>query len=249
MLFAIGAGDQVAAVSSFDKYPPEVSSRPRVGALVDPDVERILSLRPDLVVVYGTQNELLTRLERVSIAAFHYKHAGLADIMTTIRTLGDRIGRSAEAKRVADQIERDLAGIRQLVAGRPRPRTALVFTREPGSLRSMYVSAGLGFMHDMLEIAGGADAFADVKRQSLQVSSETLLARAPEVILEVGATEGWTAERIARERDVWRTLASLPAVRTNRIHVLADDRLVIPGPRVAEAVRLIARTLHPDVVK
>jgi iron complex transport system substrate-binding protein len=150
---------------------------------------------------------------------------------------------------VADDLDRDLADIRRLVSGRARPRTALVFSREPGSLRGIYVSGGIGFMHDMLETAGGADVFADVKRQSLQVSTETLLARAPDVILEVGATGSWTPERVVRERDVWQTLASLPAVRSGRIHILADDRLVIPGPRVADAVRLMARALHPGALK
>lgn len=249
MLFALGAGDQVIGVSSYDRYPPEVASRPRVGALVDPDVERILSLRPDLVVVYGTQNELIDRLARAKLPTFNYEHSGLGDVMTTIRALGERVGRAGEARRLADQIDRDLAEIRRLVAGRARPKTALVFSREPGALRSIYVSAGVGFMHDMLETAGGADVFDDVKRQGLQASTETLLARAPDVILEVGATGDWTPDRVARERAIWRTLASLPAVRTGRIYILTDDRLVIPGPRVAEAVRLMAKALHPEVIK
>ena len=86
--------------------------------------------------------------------------------------------------------------------------------------------------------------FADVRREGLQVATELLLARAPEVIIESYAAAGWTPTRVAGERDVWRALPSLPAVRTGRIYVLADDRLGIPGPRVAEAVRLIANVLH-----
>src|SRR6185295_6525056 len=67
MLFAIGAGPQVIAVSSFDRYPPEVAKLQRVGALIDPDLERILSLRPDLVVVYASQSDLRTQLDRAKI--------------------------------------------------------------------------------------------------------------------------------------------------------------------------------------
>jgi iron complex transport system substrate-binding protein len=249
MLFAIGAGDRVVGVSSYDDYPPEARSRPRVGALVDPDVERIFSLRPDLVIVYGTQTEFVDRLNRVGVSAFSYEHAGLADIMTTIRRLGERIGRADAARQLADRLDADLAGIRRLVSGRPRPKTALIFGREPGTLRSIHASAGVGFMHDMLEAAGGADLFDDIKRQSVQVSTEMLLARSPDVILEVNAAADWTAERIARERDVWRALAALPAVGANRIYILADERLVIPGPRVVEAVRLMARALHPGQFK
>jgi iron complex transport system substrate-binding protein len=246
MLFAMSAGDQVIGVSSYDKYPPEVATRAKVGALLDPDIERILTLKPDLVVVYGTQQELSARLDRAGVPRFDYQHAGLADITVTIRRLGQRVGRADEANQLAARIERDIDAIRQQVAGRPRPKTALLFDREPGSLRGMYASAGIGFMHDMLEVAGGADAFGDLKKQSLQLSAETLLARAPEVIVEVQTTEGWPPERIARELAVWKTLPGVPAVRTGRIHILADDRLSIPGPRVAEGIRLLARVLHPS---
>ena len=245
MLFAIGAGDAVVGVSSYDHYPPAVDSRTRVGALVDPDFERILSLRPDLVIVYGTQNDLVNRLTRAGIAMFNYQHAGLADITQTMQQLGDRTGHSADARREVDRIEAGLTAIRRRVAGQSRPKTILVFEREPGALRGMFASGGIGFLHDMLETAGGANVFADAKRQNVQVSTEMLLASAPEVILEVRPSEGWSADRLARERDVWKTLASLPAVRANRIYIFDDDMYLVPGPRVLEAVQHIADVLHP----
>jgi iron complex transport system substrate-binding protein len=246
MLFAMGAGPDVAAVSTYDTYPPEAASRPKVGALVDPDFERILALRPDLVVVYGSQSELVRRLERARLPMFNYTHAGLPDITETIRDLGVRISRPEAGRHLAARIEADLARIRQRVAGRPRPRTALLFGREAGTLRGLYASAGVGFLHDMLLAAGGDDVFDDVKKQSLQVSTELLLARAPAVIVELHPSAGWDETRLHRERLLWNALPSLPAVRAGRIHLLADDRLLIPGPRVAEATEMIARALHPE---
>jgi iron complex transport system substrate-binding protein len=71
-----------------------------------------------------------------------------------------------------------------------------------------------------------------------------LLARAPDVILELHPPEGWTPERLASERAVWQQLPGLPAVRNGRIHVLTDQRLIVPGPRVADAARLFADLLH-----
>src|SRR4029450_6550663 len=100
MLFAIGAGPRVVAVSSYDKEPPEVTSLPRVGALLDPDVERILSLKPDLIVVYGSQHDLVRQLERANVAHFSYVHGALPDIFTTIRRLAERTGDSDQAGRV-----------------------------------------------------------------------------------------------------------------------------------------------------
>jgi iron complex transport system substrate-binding protein len=246
MLFAIGAGADVIGVSSYDAYPPEVASRARVGGLIDPDFERILSLKPDLVIVYGTQSDLAVKLGRSKIPMFETVHAGLADITTTIRSLGARVGRVTEAEQVASGIERDLADIRRRVGGQPRPRTLLVFERESGTLRGIYASAGIGFLHDMLEVAGGTDVFADVARQSIQASTEQILSRAPDAIIEVRTGEGHDLERTKRELDSWRTLPSLPAVRNGRLYLFTDGMIAIPGPRVAEAVRLIAKALHPN---
>lgn len=244
MLFAIGAGPQVAAIGSFDDYPPEAAKLPRVGALLDPDVERILSLRPDLVVVYDSQSDLRKQLERVGIPMFVYKHAGLADVMTTITALGERAGRPAEAAALRAKIEAKLADIRARVAGRPRPRTVLVFGRDAGALRGIYASGGAGFLHDMLGAAGGENVFADVKRESVQATSELLLARRPDAIVELRVLPGDAAR--ARELSAWKALTAIPAVRNSRVAIISDQRTVVPGPRVAEGTELIARALHPE---
>jgi iron complex transport system substrate-binding protein len=245
MLFAIGAGPQVVAVSSFDDYPPEVLTLPRVGALLDPDLERILSLRPDLVIVYESQVDLRRQLERATIPMFVYKHASLADVAATIRQLGTRIGRDADAGALVQRINEKLADIQQRVAGRPRPRTLLVFGRDALTLRGIYASGGFGFLHDMLSAAGADNVFADVKQQSVQATTELILARRPEVILELRSGD-MTAERQRKEVAVWQALSSVPAVRTGRIAIITDPRTVVPGPRVAEGTELIARALHPE---
>ena len=104
-LYAIGAGPQMVAVSSYDEYPPEVNALPKVGALVDPDTERIFSLKPDLVVTYGSQTDLQAQLKRASIPFFDYRHGGLAHVTKTMRELGARTGHVSEAETAAQAIE------------------------------------------------------------------------------------------------------------------------------------------------
>jgi iron complex transport system substrate-binding protein len=245
MLFAMGAGDRVIGVSSFDRHPPEVARRTKVGGLIDPDLERILSLRPDLVVVYASQEELRQQMRRAAIPTFDYRHAGLADVTATIRVLGRRAG-AAAADELATSIERRIAAVSKAVEGRPRPNTALVFGRQPLSLRNVYVSGGVGFLHDLLAAAGADNAFADVARESLQASTETLLARAPQLIVELHYARPTTADELARERRVWDALPGVPAVRSGRIIQLVGDEFVVPGPRVAEACERLARAIHPE---
>ena len=246
MLFAIGAGPKVIAVSTFDNEPAAVKALPKVGALLDPDVERILSLKPDLVALYGTQDDLRTQLERAGIAHYDYRHAGLAGVTGTLRELGARTGLAAEANRAAADIEQRLAALKARTAGRPKVRTLLVFGREPNSLRNVYASGGRGFLHDLLEVAGGVNVFADIAAESVQPSSEQILARAPEAILEIRAV-GLGLNGGPLETASWNALASVPAVRQQRIFTLAGSHYVVPGPRVAETAEGIARALHPEL--
>src|SRR3954464_13002048 len=131
MIFAIGEGARVAAVSNYDSFPPEAAGLPRVGGLHDPSVERILAIKPDLVIVYATQKELIARLDRAGIAYFNYQHKALPDILTTIRAIGGRIGPAARAESVASEMERSLADVRRRTESLPHPATLLVFERDP----------------------------------------------------------------------------------------------------------------------
>jgi iron complex transport system substrate-binding protein len=247
MLFAMGAGDRVVAVGSYDRFPSEVDKLPRVGALLDPNVERILALKPDLVVLYGTQTDLRTQLERAGVPFYPYVHHGLPDVTETIRALGARVGVGQQAGALADRVERQLAEIRARVAGSARPKTLLVFGREPGTLRGIDASGGVGFLHDMLEAAGGANVLADARQQSVMTSTELVLARAPDVVIELRYARGDSTA--SSDVKVWDALASVPAVKNHRVFMLQGEEFVVPGPRVAAATERLARTLHPEAFR
>jgi iron complex transport system substrate-binding protein len=130
------------------------------------------------------------------------------------------------------------------VSARPRPRTLLVFERERRSLRNIFASGGEVFLHDMLVAAGGADVMGDIHRQSITMSTETVLDRAPEIIVELR----YSADDI-NDSDIsaWNTLASVPAVKNHRVMLLTGEEFVVPGPRVGDATRRLAAALHPEM--
>jgi hypothetical protein len=185
MLFAVGAGPQVVGVSSYDDFPPETKALPRVGALLDPDTERILSLRPDLVVVYGSQSELEGQFTRAGIRVYPYRHGGIDSILQAIRDVAGLTGHPADGDRVIRELRSQLDAV-----SHARPRTAAAANdarHRPRrrTLRGVYVSGGIGFLHELLDIAGGDDVFGDIKREAVQPSNETMIVRAPEVIMEL----------------------------------------------------------------
>tara|TARA_Y100000588_G_scaffold348966_1_gene398992 strand:- start:652 stop:1431 length:780 start_codon:yes stop_codon:yes gene_type:complete len=250
ILVSIGAGSELVGIGSFDQIPigpNQDSSVTRVGGLLDPNVERIFTLRPDLVILYDTQTDLRSQLEKASIPILTYTHEGLAEISDMIRLLGIRTGHSTEAETIATELEASLVAIQRRVAGRPKPRTLLVFGREPLTLRNVYASGGIGFLQDMLEVAGGNNVFSEIDSENVsQVSSESILSAAPEIIIEIRYGENLPRNIVEDERAVWTQLSTLPAVRNNRIYFVTGNRFVVPGPRVAQATEELARMIHPD---
>ena len=249
MLFEMGAGNRVVGVGTYDHFPSSVETLPKLGGLLDPNIEQLLALKPDLVIVYDTQSELRQRLDRARIPQWGYSIRTLGDVTQTMRALGTRIGMGTEANAAADRVDARLQALRTRIAGRTRPKTLLLFGREPGTLRGINASGGYGFLHDLVELAGGTDVLADVKQAAVPMSSEMVLARAPEVIVELHYGEPIAPGRIDVERRVWRALPSVPAVRTNRIHLLTGNEFVVPGPRVTLAAEQLARALHPDAFR
>ena len=249
MLFGMGAGSRLIGVGSYDRFPPEVEKLPRLGGLLDPNIEQLIALRPDLVIVYDTQKDLRQRLERANIPMWGYRLTVLADVTTTVRALGERVGLPAQAGSLASNIDAQLRAVQTRVAGRPRPRTLLLFGREPGSLRGINASGGYGFLHDLVELAGGSDVLGDLKQAAVAMSSEMVLTRAPEIIIELHYGEAWPQSRLDAERRVWSALPSVPAVRNGRVSLLTGDEFVVPGPRVIQAAEQLARVLHPEVFR
>ncbi len=249
MLFAVGAGSQVVGVSSYDDFPAETKSLPRVGALLDPDTERIFSLRPDLVVVYGSQTELEGQFSRTGIRVYPYRHGGIEDVVQAIRDVARLTGHAAEGDRVVGEMQMQFAAIRARVRGLPRPKTMVVIGRDAGELRGVYASGGVGFLHEILDIAGGEDLFADQKREAVQPSNETMIVRAPQVILELHAGDAPAPAVLQKERAAWNQLASVPAVRNNRVHLLYGGYLLAAGPRLGRAAETLARLVHPEAFK
>ena len=246
MLFAIGAGSQVVGVSNYDHFPPEVAQLPRVGALLDPNTERILSLRPDLVVLYGSQTEELARFAAAGIRTFSHRHGGVEGVLQALIEVGDVTGHTREAAQAVRDIRMHIEQVRQRVTGLTRPRTLLVIDRQPGTLQGVYVSGGRGFLHDMLQIAGGLNVFADIAKESVQPSHEGLLTVAPDVVIELSA-DPREPRQIAHDRQLWQVLGTIPAVRNQRLLYLAGQHLVVPGPRLTLGIDALARALHPDV--
>jgi len=244
-LFALGAGEQVVGVTTFCIYPEEARSRTKVGGFADANVEQIVALRPDLVVMVEGRRILAERLAHFGIPGLVLDPSHLSGIFDAIRALADAAGRAEAGERLVGQIEAELAAVERGVADRAKPRTLLLVGRSPGSLSGLYAVGPTSFLGELLERAGAENVLADSNAVYPKISLEQVLARDPDVIVElIGMERGDRSAFESETRELWSRYPHLTAVRREAVRVLADDRLLQPGPRVGETVRRLAAVLH-----
>lgn len=243
MLFAIGAGDRVVGVTAFDSYPPPVLDLPQVGALLNPNMERIFELQPDLVVLYRSQSGLGARLETAGIPAFEFTTGSIGDMLDSIVALGDIVGTADDARAVAARIAASLEDTRASAPAR-RPSVLIAHSRDPGVIGGFYTEGGPSYLNELLEIAGGENLFGDVRMTSFQPSLEEVIRRAPEVIIELLPSSAADPDVRRRRLADWNALASIPAVRDHRVYVLADDALLLVGPRIDRVAARLAEVIR-----
>lgn len=243
IVFALKCGDRVVGVSDHTVYPPEAKEKESIGGWINPNRERLLMLKPDIIISQGRHGTLAAFAEEYGIRFHTVKLDSLADIYTAIETIAEALGLAKDGETLKADIRRAIGAISRKVANAPPKRVLLLFGRTPGSLTGLATIGPGTFLDDMIRIAGGANVFGDAMGAYPRVSKESLLVRKPEVILEVNPG-GLPAETIARLRADWRVLEDIPAVRNGRIHYLTNDHLLIPGPRVALIAGEFAEAIH-----
>jgi iron complex transport system substrate-binding protein len=238
MLFALGLGDRVIAVSSYDEYPPEVVGKPRVGALLNPNIEKIIEMHPDLVITYGSQELLRQRLEAAGIRMFGFTHGNVEHTLKYMLDLGRTVGAEEQAERLVQDIRQTFDELRQH-APPERPKVLLVHERRAGVLGAFYSIGSRAFQHDLIGIAGGRNLFSDVDSETIQPTLEQIISRHPDIVLETLPPPLNSAEAAERRSD-WKTIG----IPESRVHIEAESYLLVPGPRMAIAARRIAEIIH-----
>jgi iron complex transport system substrate-binding protein len=249
MLYALGLGDRVVGVTTFCHYPPEAAKKPKIGNYLQPNLEVIVALRPDLVITETTGVRRPERLSGLKLNVLDVDDGTLAGIYDSIRRIGGAAGVPDRAEGLRRSIQDSLEAIRKKVAGRP-PRTMVFLVgRTPGRLEEM-VAVGRGsFLNELIAIAGGDNIFRDSPAAYGRIGMEELLARNPEAIVDMGEMSETVGVTEAQKRAVvalWNRYPNLAAVKRRAVFAVASDIFVVPGPRVVDAAREFARMLHPE---
>jgi iron complex transport system substrate-binding protein len=249
MLYALGLGDRVVGVTTFCHYPPEAQKKPKIGTYVDPNVEAIAALRPDLVITQTNPTRLTERLRALRLAVLEIDQENIERLYGSFRSVGQATGVPDRAASLIQSVQGKLAGIRERAAKYPRRRVLFAVGRSPNGLDGLYAVGRASYLNEIIELAGGDNVFRDTLAPYPAVTLEEVIARNPEVIVDmgdmantIGVTEGHKQRVVA----LWQQLPRVEAVKQKRVFAVAADIYVVPGPRVVDAAQAFLQMLHPE---
>jgi len=223
-LYLLGEEDRIVGVSGYAVRPPQVRrEKPRVSAFISADIPKVLALEPDLVLAFSDlQADIVADLMRAGVDVHAFNQRDVAGILTMIRTLGALVGAAEKANALAETYEQRLTQIAS-VKRASRPKVYFEEWDDP-------LISGIGWVSELIAIAGGEDVFAELSRQKAAkdriVAPDAVIAAAPDVILASWCGKKVVLDKI-RARAGW---SAIPAVRDDRIVEIKSPLILQPGP-------------------
>jgi iron complex transport system substrate-binding protein len=243
ILFSLGLDEEIVGVSIHCNFPEKAKSKTQVGSYISIDFERIVSLKPDLVIATGAGNtrDMVERLGELGFPTYVIFPKNFNDILRSIGHLGQVVNRGKEADGIIQGMKKRSERIVELTKDLHRPKVFIQIGDTP------IVTVGKGsFADDLIRLAGGENIASREKEVYPRFGMEEILKRSPEVILISSMNPKGDYQKIFLEWSRWKTI---PAVKNNRIHLIDSDLIDRPSPRIIEGLEEMARILHPETFK
>jgi iron complex transport system substrate-binding protein len=237
MAYAVGGGSKMVAGTSYDDYPAEAKALPKIGDFANPSVEKIVSMKPDLVLAAGgIQAGLRDKLENLGVQVYVVDPTTLDQTMVDLQNLGTLMGTRNQADALVQKMKADITAVTDKVASLPKP--TVFFEVYPKPL----MTTGTGtFIDDLIGLAGGSNIADGAGSGYLNFTSEVLFKDNPDVYIAPTGSQADPGQISKRPG-----YAELKAVKDGRVFTIADDVVVRPGPRLVQGLQQLARMFHPE---
>jgi len=247
-LFSLDLIDQVVGVTRFCKYPPAATSITNVGGYSDPSFETMVALKPTLIISLNEHKKVRQQLSPFNIKTLTLNNRSIEGIINSIETVGRATGKTNTAKVLVKNIRAEINKIDKSTNILNKPSVLITVGRQLDSKKiSEIVIAGHdGFYSEMITIAGGKNAYkGDIAFPTL--SGEGIINLNPDIIIDIIPNPDHAQLDKTAITQQWKKSYDISATRNNRIHVLDDNYMVIPGPRFIKIIRQLVKIFHPNI--
>jgi iron complex transport system substrate-binding protein len=241
ILFALGLEDRLVGVSVYCQYPPEALKKEKIGGYINPSLEKIVALRPDLVIgiAEGDLRTFVDKLAGLKVPVYITNPRDALEVLTSVQKIGEVTFAPEAARRIVRSMEERVRRVQDKVQDRPRPRVLHILDFNP------LISAGKGtFVDDLIRLGGGRNVAETATGKYPHFSMEEVLVQDPEVILLASMK---SQDPLVKQRRWWERWKTITAVKQGRIYVLDSDLIHRPSPRIADGLEQVAKAIHPEV--
>jgi len=247
ILFALGLKDRIVAVTDFCTYPEEACLLPSIGGVLNPDIETIVSLTPDLIIHQSDSAKMEKNIKNLGIPTFSIKVRTISDIFESINRLGKKLNCQKAAKNLLLLLKGKIDGFKQRLLGRSPKKVLLLLGDSSDPARDLYAVGPGTFLNELLVLSGGTNILQNSNAQYPKLSKEFIIEQSPEIIIEAGPKSNLPQKEIDYRIEQWNRFPTIQAVKDKRIHFISADYILIPGPRLVKILEKFAKVIHPDL--
>ena len=248
-LFALGLGDNLVAVTDYCDFPDVVNTLPKVGGFINPNLEAILALQPDLVIMLAKQQRVVEQLQQLNIQTLPVFNTSLDDIKQTIADIGQQPQHQQQANKLLDKINQKITFIAEKTKDLARPSVMITMGHSLDSehMKQIFIAGQHDFYNDLITLAGGQNVYQAQQPSVPSLSVEGIMQLNPQIIFDIypeADDHNSDLDQVLRQ---WHNLKYVDAIKNNRIHLIEQNYATIPGPRIFLLLDQLARLIHPEV--
>ena len=247
MLFELGLQDRIVAVTDFCIYPEEACLLPSIGGVLNPDIEKIVSLYPDLIILQSDSAKVEKNIKTLGIPTFSIKVRTISDIFESINRLGKELNCQEAAKKLLLLLKDKINAFKQKLVGRLPKKVLLLLGDSSDPAHDLYAVGPGTFLNELLVLSGGENILKNSKAQYPKLSKEYIIEQSPEIIIEAGPKSNLPQKEIDYKVEQWSRFPTIQAVRDKRIYFIGADYILIPGPRLVKILENFVQVIHPGL--
>lgn len=246
-LFELGLKDRVIAVTDFCEYPEDACQLPSIGGMLNPNMETIVSLTPDLIIHQPGNQRLHNNAISLGIKTLELRMGNLEEIFESIKKLGVALNCQEQANKLALHLTTGIAFYQERLKGLPKKEVLLLLGDSSDPARDLYAAGPGTFLNELLNISGGNNIIRDSPVRYPKLSKEYIIEKSPEIIIEAGPKSNLSQNEIDLRIQKWNRFPTIEAVKKKQIYFIGTDYILIPGPRLLKIIERFSKAIHPNL--